>query len=72
MPPSDVDDKLDWLFVESEPVVHWSDGGGDSGAADAGRTGMSDTAINARMVSSFIFKPVIPTRPRGCGAVRER
>ena len=66
-PPSDVDDKLDWLFAESEPTVHCS-----SCVAKAGRTGMNEMAINARMVSSFMVKPVIPTRPRECGAVRER
>ena len=66
LPPSDVDDKLDWLFAESDPTVH-STGGG----ANAGRTSMSDAAINARMVSSFIGQTCYATRPRECGAVRE-
>ena len=45
-----MDDKLDWLFGVSEPVVvdpHVT--------AEAGRTGRNVVAIKARTATSFIF-----------------
>jgi len=45
MPPSLVEDKLDWLLISSDEQV----------AAEAGRMGRNEVAMSARMARIFIL-----------------